>query len=202
MWVVKLGGSLFDSDDLVDWLKVLANSPLATVVVPGGGPFADQVRQAQSRWGFNDVAAHRMAVYGMQQMGEMLCAIQPGFTRVDARETIKVAADKRRAAMWLPEKMVLAAAEIPCDWTVTSDSLALWLAGQINADGVVLVKSVTLDDVSNQIDELQRADLIDQAAHHFTADLACPVLMLHRSHSALFERVVQDRRAPAVQLAC
>ncbi len=35
------------------------------VIVSGGGPFADQVRDAQKRWKFNDQQAHQIALHAM-----------------------------------------------------------------------------------------------------------------------------------------
>jgi aspartokinase-like uncharacterized kinase len=48
MWVVKLVGSLCGVNNLKNWLAVLAQSR-ALVIVPGGGPFTKQIRQAQNR---------------------------------------------------------------------------------------------------------------------------------------------------------
>ena len=75
---VKLGGSLLEAAELRPWLAALAVLPGAPrVVVPGGGPFADTVRDAQARLGFHDLAAHRMAILAMQQYGLMLQALEP-----------------------------------------------------------------------------------------------------------------------------
>ncbi|MCG8046554.1 MAG: hypothetical protein N0C89_17320 [Candidatus Thiodiazotropha endolucinida] len=74
MWVVKLGGSLFNSADLRDWLAVLAKAG-SLVIVPGGGPFADQVRLAQRLWQIDDSSAHLMALLAMEQFGRMLCGL-------------------------------------------------------------------------------------------------------------------------------
>ena len=49
MWVVKLGGSLAYASELPRWLSALAEGAGGrAIIVPGGGPFADQVRHAQS----------------------------------------------------------------------------------------------------------------------------------------------------------
>lgn len=77
MWVVKLGGSLAASDRLPDWLRSLAGRS-DLVLVPGGGPFADQVRAMQARWGFDDATAHHLALLAMEQFGRMLCALLAG----------------------------------------------------------------------------------------------------------------------------
>ncbi len=72
MRVVKLGGSLLETGQLFDCLSHIAKSNQQTVVVCGGGEFANQVRQAQKQWYFDDVAAHEMAILAMQQTA-ILC---------------------------------------------------------------------------------------------------------------------------------
>ena len=62
------------------------------VIVPGGGPFADTVRQLDARWGLTDHAAHRMAVRAMEQYGDLLTALRedlrPAADEVQVREVL------------------------------------------------------------------------------------------------------------------
>ena len=68
MWVVKIGGSLSRDPLLKRWLSELCDFGGGRVlIVPGGGGFADQVREHQAVWEFDDVAAHNMAVLAMAQ---------------------------------------------------------------------------------------------------------------------------------------
>ena len=66
--VVKLGGSVVRSGELVAWLDAIAAARCPIVVVPGGGALADEVRACQSELGFGDPAAHRMALLAMDQL--------------------------------------------------------------------------------------------------------------------------------------
>jgi aspartokinase-like uncharacterized kinase len=62
MWVVKLGGSLARNGQLRPWIQILAGqgegdgpdpssgTGPALAVVPGGGLFADRVREMQASW--------------------------------------------------------------------------------------------------------------------------------------------------------
>lgn len=135
--VVKLGGSLFGAGELRAWLGMLAEvGPV--VVVPGGGPFADAVREAQARLGFGEVAAHRMAILGMQQYGVMLQGLEP---RLGSVETEGEIVGLRGAAVWLPWRMAGRDEGIEASWEVSSDSLALWLARKMGAARLLLVKS-------------------------------------------------------------
>ena len=73
--VVKLGGSLAFSQHLRAWISALAACPGRAVIVPGGGPFADAVRSAQTRMGYDDHAAHHMALLAMEQYGRALISL-------------------------------------------------------------------------------------------------------------------------------
>ena len=64
--VIKLGGSHAFAPQLKDWIGAVAAQAGRIVLVPGGGPFADAVRDAQARMGFDDGAAHRMALLAME----------------------------------------------------------------------------------------------------------------------------------------
>lgn len=139
MWVIKLGGSLLKTEALQPWLKALAHAN--AVIVPGGGEFADTVRAMQQRWGFGEQAAHDMAILSMQQYGRML-ADMAGLPVL--KKNSRFAPPNDRAVVWLPDPDTLNQAGVPVSWQVTSDSLAAWLADQLHAEHLMLVKSVSL----------------------------------------------------------
>lgn len=136
-WVVKLGGSLTHSPQLVRWLQALSQTN--AILVPGGGPFADAVREAQTRWVFDDRTAHHMAILAMQQYGLMLAGLNPTFKTL---KTGNLQDFPHEARIWLPDWGELDEAGVPASWAVTSDSLAAWLAGRLGAENLLLVKSL------------------------------------------------------------
>jgi aspartokinase-like uncharacterized kinase len=138
--IVKLGGSLAGSALLPQWLDALAACAGRVVVVPGGGPFADAVRAAQPLMGFDETAAHRMAVLAMDQFAHALVGIDARLTLADTFDDIRRVLGKPAVPIWLPALAVTGATDIPCSWDVTSDSLAAWLARKIGAVRVILVK--------------------------------------------------------------
>ena len=87
--VLKLGGSYAFSPHLKDWLDAIAACAGCAVVVPGGGPFADAVRMAQSRMGFDDRAAHEMAVLAMDQYGCALAHLGLPMRRAESATAIR-----------------------------------------------------------------------------------------------------------------
>ncbi|MCB1800413.1 MAG: hypothetical protein KDI82_01875 [Gammaproteobacteria bacterium] len=180
MWVVKLGGSLWQSPWLLRWLERLHETGQPVVVVPGGGPFADQVRVVQSYWQFNDRAAHNMALYAMEQMAQMLCALQPACVVASSPEAIHRAQADGGLPVWSPVAMLIDDPAIEADWSITSDSLALWLARRLQAHGVVLVKSATLPDSVADPGQLSREGVVDAAFQHYRGLLGCPVYIAYR----------------------
>jgi aspartokinase-like uncharacterized kinase len=123
--VVKVGGGLGRADALERFCEALGvlGERHRLVVVPGGAWFADAVREADRRFGLADATAHRMAILGMEQFGLLLRERLP--------ETTPVV---------MPASLPLG--ELPESWRVTSDSIAAWVAGQVGADRLVLVKEV------------------------------------------------------------
>lgn len=164
MWAVKLGGSLWRDQRLPLWLDVLAGSGAGkTVLVPGGGPFADQVRTAQARWRFPDGPAHHMALRAMEQYALMLAALEPRLVPAASADELRAAVDGGRVPVWLPVTMVDGEAGITESWDVTSDSLSVWLARRIGAAEVVLVKSLPPPAEAADLHALRRSGCVDAA---------------------------------------
>ena len=165
--VVKLGGSLAGSRHLVDWVGALANCGGRSVVVPGGGPFADAVRQAQAKIGFSDAAAHHLALLAMEQFGWALANLNPNFRVADSAVAIGSALRAGNVPIWSPVKMVLDCREVFPSWDVTSDSLAAWLAGEIGARQLVLVKHGGPFGNPLQAADLASRGIVDRAFPRF-----------------------------------
>lgn len=171
MWVVKLGGSLLGAEELTRWLDILARySNGNIIIVPGGGVFADAVREAQRLAHLDDQSAHKMAVKAMDQYGELLASLNPTIAVANSELEIAERGFQHRAIIWLPSKMVCADEAIPAHWQVTSDSLAAWLAAKLNVEHLVLVKSIDFktrrrhdDEISNQIslEKLVKEGVVD-----------------------------------------
>lgn len=166
LWVVKLGGSLAGSAQLAAWLDAIATGGGRLVLVPGGGPFADQVRESQRRWQFDDPIAHRLALLAMEQYGLMLAGLQPRLRPAASRAEIGRVLAAGDVPVWLPTRMALGRPEIPESWDVTSDSLAAWLAAQLGADGLLLVKSVAVA-AGSTVEVLAREGIVDPLLAHF-----------------------------------
>jgi aspartokinase-like uncharacterized kinase len=160
-WVVKLGGSLWASPLLPRWLEQLAAGNV--IIVPGGGLFADAVRRAQDRWGFDDHVAHAMAISAMTQYGQMLQGLCRELRVATERQALLEANRVGRSIIWLPDPRALENASLRASWDVTSDSLAAWLARQLAAEHLLLVKSRSVPTGACRLSDLVAEGLLDPA---------------------------------------
>jgi 5-(aminomethyl)-3-furanmethanol phosphate kinase len=161
--VVKLGGSYAYSSALSAWLAAIARAAGRVVIVPGGGPFADAVRSAQPKMGFDDAAAHHMALMAMDQFGRALIGLNPCLRPAASVAAIRQALRAGKVPVWSPTRMVTGAKDVPCSWDVTADSLAAWLAHRIGAQRLLLVKHVDPPDNSVSAQVLAARDVVDRS---------------------------------------
>jgi aspartokinase-like uncharacterized kinase len=135
--VVKVGGGLGDGalPGLCTALGELGERhPL--LVVPGGAGFADAVRDADRRFRLRAETSHRMAILGMEQFGWLLSDLIPGAVRCSDLAQVRAG----RTTVLLPAALPLD--RLPASWEVSSDSIAAWVADQVGAARLVLVKEV------------------------------------------------------------
>jgi aspartokinase-like uncharacterized kinase len=182
VWVVKLGGSLANSKELPRWLDVIATAGAGKVVlVPGGGPWADEVREAQKRESFDDRVAHGKALQAMEQYGRVLAAMRPEFVAADSIAGICEVLKNGQIPVWMPYEMVVADASIPESWDVTSDSLSAWLAGKLNASALLLVKSFAIVKPQPEIEEMELRGWVDRCFTRFTSGACFQIRFLGQS---------------------
>jgi 5-(aminomethyl)-3-furanmethanol phosphate kinase len=142
--VIKVGGSLSRGGHLPALGKHLGElgkrHPL--LVVPGGGPFADLVRDQGRRFALDDTTAHWMAILGMDQYGWLLARLIPGGEPVWSMAGARAVAQEGRVPILLPWALLYAADPLPHSWEVTSDSIAAWVAGMGGVQLLILLKDV------------------------------------------------------------
>lgn len=161
--VVKLGGSVIRSPDLSTWLESIVASPVPVVIVPGGGALADEVRSCQQQLGFGDPAAHRMALLAMDQLAWAVAALRPGLEVGQDDDALREIVGRGNVAVWAPYALISNRADMEATWRLTSDSLALWLAGQLGAERCYLIKSVERRHGHLSADQLARDGVVDEA---------------------------------------
>lgn len=182
-WAIKIGGSLYDSEYLIQWLKVInerINRDI--VIIPGGGPFADQVRSADKKFKLG-VNAHSMAVMAMQQYGGVLASLCTDMVEADTIEKVHIAWSKSKTAIWQPYEMVRDQCELDACWDVSSDSLAVWLASKLEINNLLLVKSSDVVIGETNLDVLAASHCIDPELKELANKYQVNIHLSHKSKS-------------------
>lgn len=145
--VVKVGGGLLAQPGA---LAVACEALLAAqargrriVVVAGGGPFANAVREADHAHQLGHDAAHWMATLAMDQYAHWLARRLPGSLLVTSTYETGAALDSGHLAIFAVATWLRDADTLPHSWALTSDSIAAFTAGALDAARLVLVKPVS-----------------------------------------------------------
>ena len=129
--VVKVGGSLYADPGLGPRLRafLLAAGP-GCRLVPGGGRFADAVRDLDRVHGLGEAAAHRVALESLRAPAAVLAHLVGDLAAV---------VDVPAALADLEPRV----GPVPASWHVTTDSLAAYVAADRGLP-LVLLKSVAV----------------------------------------------------------
>ncbi|HKU60839.1 MAG TPA: hypothetical protein VJQ44_06445 [Gemmatimonadales bacterium] len=141
--VVKVGGGLLASPGALGHVcDALGrrSRDRSMVVVPGGGPFADAVRDFERRYGLSADAGHWMALLAMDQYAHVLSERMRGAQLVEDAGGIGAALRAGRMAILAPYRWLRNADVLPHGWEATSDSVAAFVAGALDASRLILVK--------------------------------------------------------------
>jgi aspartokinase-like uncharacterized kinase len=143
--VVKIGGSLAAHPEALRTLctqigKIAKKHRL--LIVPGGGVFADVVRETEKRFHTSAYVSHKMAVLGMDEFGLLLSELIPEAIAIASLEKSKDYWKSETTPVFLPSKMMFREEPLEASWDVTSDSIAAFVACRVNADAVILAKDV------------------------------------------------------------
>jgi 5-(aminomethyl)-3-furanmethanol phosphate kinase len=148
--VIKIGGGLASVPGALDRVcreVGAAASRHRLIVVPGGGPFADAVRAFDQSFPLSPDAAHWMALLAMDQYAHVLVDRIPGAILVDEPGSLPDCLKGGNVAVLAPARWLRSADVLPRSWEVTSDSIAAFVAGAMDAARLILIKpAANLDE--------------------------------------------------------
>lgn len=143
--VIKIGGSLAEDPERLRTLCTKLSEfakKYAITVVPGGGKFADVVRDFDKRFTLSSGSAHRMAILGMDQFGLLLSQIIPNSCATYLLNDAKQLSEIGVVPIFLPSRLMFKENPLENSWIVTSDSIAAYVASRLRAAKVLLVTDV------------------------------------------------------------
>lgn len=158
--VLKIGGSLLGYPEK---LRLLCNSLIDIskdfnlLIVPGGGVFAQTVREMYTKFSIPEDIAHKMAVLAMNQYGLFLQSLFGDFSNIveEINEIDNCFKDKS-IAIFQVSKMMNLDNHLPKVWEVTSDSIAAYISQNVGAKNLILIK------VIDNLTELGSGKLLSQ----------------------------------------
>ena len=159
MIVVKVGGSLFDSPTLGPTLRAYLKSlaPADVLLVAGGGPVADAVRELDRTHALGEEAAHWLALRSLSVTADLLRTLAGSslhildcFAFAEHDETL------------------------PHTWSVTTDSIAARAAAVYRAERLVLLKSVEIPP-GTPWETAAANGWVDARFPRIAETLACPI---------------------------
>jgi hypothetical protein len=128
--VVKIGGSLLKYSKPI--LELLRDKDV--IIVPGGGVFADTIRNIYEEYSLSDLAAHKMAILAMDQYGLYLSDISgiPFSRKLDTETPF----------IFLPSQLLEEEDPFEPSWDITSDTIACYIARLIGAERLIILTDV------------------------------------------------------------
>jgi len=136
--IVKVGGSLISNAR--ETIRLLCEKKdHGFLIVPGGGPMADLVRDMDRRLGIAEETAHWMAVLAMEEYAYFLA------DRTGAQLTSWPSVLDKGVEILLPYQMLIEDDRgLGRDWDHTSDSVAAFVAARMGRD---FIKATDVDGV-------------------------------------------------------
>ncbi|MEA2723831.1 MAG: 5-(aminomethyl)-3-furanmethanol phosphate kinase [Gemmatimonadales bacterium] len=144
--VIKIGGGLAAVPGALDRVCGAVSAAACDqriLVVPGGGAFADTVREFDRAMGLSSDAAHWMAILAMDQYAHVLAERIPGAALIEEPGALLQALPSSGVAVLAPYRWMRSADVLPHSWEVTSDSIAAFVAGALDAARLILIKPAT-----------------------------------------------------------
>ena len=153
-------------------LAALAEEEYSFLVVPGGGPMANLVREIFSRGDLSQEAAHWMAILAMEQYAYFLA----DGTGARLTREIRRPLGTPKAEILLPyQAMQKDDFGLEHNWDYTSDSVAMLVASRLSA---LLIKATDVDGVildGKVVEEVSSSSLLgfDSCIDQGTLSLLC-----------------------------
>ncbi len=190
-FVLKVSGELLwyreSLERLIDKVVELSEY-VYFVLVPGGSVFADLVRELQSELEFSDYVAHWMAIKSMEVYGMYVASLHEALVPVSSLWEVSRVWDVGKVPVLLPYEVLKRHGErLPCSWSVTSDSIAVYIGYLLHVDSVLLSKVVdgVVDKRGNLLHVIRvsefgrKIDVVDEYVPKLVSELRVPTVVFN-----------------------
>jgi aspartokinase-like uncharacterized kinase len=171
MVVVKVGGSLLGWHMLPARLAaflVSRHNAFPTerpILIAGGGAAAELVRVIDRAHGLGDATAHDLALRALDLTAAVLAELLPRSMLAEGIEALFSAWMSEQIPIVVPRALLdhferTGVAPLPRSWDVTSDTIAAWIASNMGAVSLVLLKSASLPPGASP-EDAARLELVD-----------------------------------------
>ena len=144
--IFKIGGKVLENfEDLNSTISQLTQlyekgRIKRIILIPGGGSLANFIRKVHSELNFTEELAHWMGIISMNYNG---IELGKNFPELDAIEDInRLKKLDKCFCIFLPYRFLKEIDRLPHSWDVTSDSITLFLAKELEISHCFLIKDI------------------------------------------------------------
>ncbi len=145
--IIKLGGSITERGTLKqivqlgETLSSLFDRKQNFAIIPGGGLFAEFVRETQEKYSLDDEQAHWMAIQAMEQHASLLLKFIPNSYLHDFTKDFDTLTFEN-LPIFRVMKYMKTESGLEKTWNSTSDAIATEIALKIKAEKLVFLKDI------------------------------------------------------------
>lgn len=166
--VVKVGGSLLGwpglPDRLSEYLDARRRGGDRVILVVGGGPIADAIRDLDRIHALGESRSHALALRALDLTAHALAALVPGTRVTDELDALAAIPSTDPVPILAPRRFLddddRSPFPLPQAWTTTTDAIAARLAVRLGAIELALLKSAPLPFLTDRR-EAARLGLVD-----------------------------------------
>lgn len=179
MIIAKIGGKIIENhknlEHTINQFKTLLFDKKIIdklVLIPGGGSYANFIRILDKKLDIGDDLSHWMAIYAMNSNGEAISQEYKDIKSIKNLEELKESKDS--FLVFLPFDFLYQTDELPHSWSVTSDSITIYIAAILNLNKCFLIKDIDgifIKSQSEPIKEISTKEYEDFRNNNKIADL-------------------------------
>jgi hypothetical protein len=143
--LIKIGGSLADTPKNLRRLcrNIGFNGKKHKMfIVPGGSNFVDVVRDFDKKYSLTKETSHRMSILGMNQYGFLLNDLIPNSQLFHQLKDYTKILKTKKIPIIQPAQYMFRKDPLDNSWNVTSDSIAIYFAKQLQLNDAIIVTDV------------------------------------------------------------